>query len=139
MKQRESISKIMQANVHTVHSGQKLSEVYELMGEQHVHHVPVVDGRRLVGLLSSIDLMRFSYGNVYAQDVQTAKLALDLTSIREAMTEDVVTLSERATVKEAVDKLGVGNLHALPVVDAEGGLVGIVTSTDLIRFLGEQY
>jgi CBS domain-containing protein len=138
MKQRESIKKIMITDVATVNPSQKLSEVYELMNEKHVHHVPVVEGERLVGFLSSIDLMRYSYGNVYAQDERTFKQSLDLTSIREAMSEDLMTLSVDDYIKDAVEKLGRGDIHALPVIDGEK-LAGIVTSTDIIKYLSEQY
>jgi CBS domain-containing protein len=138
MKQRESISKIMKTSVHSVHPAQKLSEVYKLMHSERIHHVPVIDGERLIGLLSTADLMRFSYGNIYEQDQHTIEQALDLTSIREAMSEDLLTLPADGFVKDAVEALGRGDIHALPVVDGEK-LVGIVTSTDVIRFLGELY
>ena len=138
MKQRESITKIMNTELATVNPTQKLSEVYELMNDKHVHHVPVVEGERLVGFLSSIDLMRYSYGNVYAQDERTFKQSLDLTSIREAMSEDLMTLSVDDHIKDAVEMLGRGDIHALPVVDGDK-LAGIVTSTDIIKYLSEQY
>ena len=138
MKQRESIRHLMRTELHTVHPAQKLSEVYDLMNEKHVHHVPVVEGERLVGMLSATDLMRFSYGNIYAQDEHTLKQGLDFSSIREAMSEDLVTLSVEDTIKHAVEALSRGDIHALPVVDGEK-LAGLLTSTDVIRFLHEQY
>ena len=128
----------MKTELATVNPSQKLSEVYELMSERRIHHVPVVEGERLVGFLSTIDLMRYSYGNVYAQDERTFKQSLDLTTIREAMSEDLLTLSKDDFVKDAADRLSRGDIHALPVVDGDE-LVGIVTSTDVIKFLSALY
>jgi CBS domain-containing protein len=47
----------------------------------------------------------------------------------------VVTIKREATIREAADKLADGARHSLPVVDEEGRLLGIVTSTDLIEHL----
>lgn len=128
----------MRTDLQTVHPGQKLSEVYDLVKGQGIHHVPVVEGDRLVGILSAADLLRFTYGNTYEQDERTLKQSLELTSIREAMTEDLVTIDADAFVKDAVSALSRGDIHALPVIEGDK-LAGMVTSTDLIRFLGEQY
>lgn len=49
------------------------------------------------------------------------------------------TIRETATVRDAAQALAHGEYHSLPVVDGDGRLVGIVTSTDLIRYLLEQY
>ena len=57
MRHNEPVSHIMSSELLTVHGGQKVSEVYELLTENRIHHVPVVDGKKLVGLISSTDLM----------------------------------------------------------------------------------
>ena len=138
MKQREPIRSIMKTELHTVNTTQKLSEVYDLMQEESIHHVPVVEGERLIGLLSSADILRHTYGNTFAQDEKYVRASLELSSIREAMTEDLLTLNVDSHVKDAVELLSRGDLHALPVVDG-ARLAGMVTSTDVIRHLGDQY
>lgn len=139
MKRNESITHIMSPNPVTVHEGQKLSEVRRALQEHRIHHVPVVSGRRFVGLISSSDLLRVSYGDTYTQDPRTLDALLDTMTIREVMAEDVLTVTKHATIREAAEKLANGSYHCLPVVDDEGNLAGLVTSTDLIKFLLEQY
>lgn len=139
MKRNESISHIMSADPVTVHEGQKLSEVRHLLQEHKIHHIPVVSGRRFIGLISSADLLRVSYGDVYTQDTRTVDALLDTLTIREVMSEDVRTAAATATIRESAEALSSGSYHCLPVVDAAGDLVGVVTSTDLIQFLLAQY
>ncbi len=61
MKRHERITHIMTENPITVHVGQKLSDVHKAMLDGGFHHVPVVSGNKLVGMLSSTDLLRVSY------------------------------------------------------------------------------
>lgn len=139
MKRNESITHIMSPNPVTVHEGQKLSEVRRALQEHKIHHVPVVSGRRFIGLVSSSDLLRVSYGDTYTQDPRTLDALLDTMTIREVMAEDVLTVTTHATIREAAERLANGSYHCLPVIDDHGDLAGLVTSTDLIKFLLEQY
>ncbi|MEZ4449851.1 MAG: CBS domain-containing protein [Nannocystaceae bacterium] len=139
MKRSERITHIMSAEPVTAHEAMKLSDVRKLLADKKIHHVPVVSGRRFIGLLSATDLMRVSYGDVYSQDVRTVDALLDTMSIREVMSEDVVTAPPTATIHEVAELLANGSFHSVPIVDEAGDLVGIVTSTDVIRFLLAQY
>ena len=139
MKRNESVSHIMSTELVTVHLGNKLSEVHTLLRTRKIHHVPVVSGTRFVGLLTASDLMRFSWGDPYSHDPREVDVLLDTQSIRDAMQEDVKTIRPTATIREAAEVLVQGSFHGLPVVDASGDLVGMVTSTDLIRYLLDQY
>lgn len=139
MKRSERITHIMSGDPVTVHEANKLSEVRKLLEERKIHHVPVVSGRRFIGLLSATDLMRVSYGDVYSQDIRTVDALLDTMTIREVMSEDVVVARPTTTIHEAAEMLATGAFHSLPIVDEAGELVGIVTSTDLIRYFLAQY
>lgn len=139
MKRSERITHIMSADPVTAHEGMKLSEVRKLLVDRKIHHVPVVSGRRFIGLVTATDLMRVSYGDMYTQDVRTVDALLDTMTIREVMSEDVVTAPPTATIHEVAELLGNGSFHSVPIVDEAGDLAGIVTSTDIIRFLLAQY
>ena len=139
MKRNESVSHIMSTELVTVHLGNKLSEVHTLLRARKIHHVPVVDGRRFIGLLTASDLLRLSWGDPYALDPREIDVLLDTQEIREVMQEDVKTILPGARIREAAQALADGSFHSLPVVDENGDLVWIVTSTDLIRYLLDQY
>ena len=139
MKHNVPVHEIMAADPVTVHEKQKLSEVHRLIVDRKIHHVPVVSGRRLIGLISATDLLRVSWGDVNKQDPRQVDALLDTLTIRDAMQEDVVTVRRTETVRRAAELLAQGEYHSLPVLDDDEQLVGVVTSTDVIRYLLEQY
>ncbi len=139
MKRNESITHIMSKALVTAHERMKLSEVHHLLQEHKIHHVPVVSGKRFVGMITSNDLLRLSYGDPYRQDPRTTDALLDTQTIRDAMQEDIRTISTGATVREAAEILAAGGFHALPVVDEAGELAGLVTTVDLLRYFVAQY
>ena len=139
MKRNEPIKSIMTTDVTTVNISQKPSEVRRLMADQAIHHVPVVSGKKLVGLLSAADMMRLSF-SAYGVDERAVDAALDHEfTIEGVMNKNIVSLPEKATVRDAAERLRDGAFHSLPIVDNDGNLVGIVTSTDLIKYLFDQY
>ncbi len=139
MKRNEPIKTIMSPDVTTVNVTQKLSEVRRLMSEQEIHHVPVVSGRKLVGIISSTDMVRLSF-SAYGADERAVDAVLDHEfAIDKVMKTELVTLKSSESVRDAARQLRSGQFHSLPVVDDDGTLVGIVTSTDLIRYLYDQY
>ncbi|MFT5681825.1 MAG: CBS domain-containing protein [Myxococcota bacterium] len=138
MKRNEKITKIMTSNLTTAHLQQPLSEVRATMAEGGFHHMLVVNGKKLIGLISSTDLLRVSYQ--YGQDVrQTDAILDDTVDVGSLMSRDLITLSEGNTVRDAVDIFSQGQLHSLPVVDSDGNLVGLATTTDVLRYMKEQY
>jgi len=137
MRRNEPISKIMTKNPHTVHHGQKLSEARALMIEHGVHHVPVVSGKKIVGMLSSTDLLRVSYE--YEQDIAHANAVLDHTrTIEDVMQPNVMTIEHKKPVRRAVEIFAENWFHAMPVVDGDK-IVGIVTTTDIMKYMLDQY
>ena len=138
MKRNDPITKIMSTQLITVHHGEPLSKVRQLIRDQGLHHVPVVSGDQLVGMLSSVDILKLNFGAV-SGDERAVDAALDHGfKIEDIMETELVTLTEHSTIREAAEALISGEFHSLPVVNG-GKLVGLVTSTDLIRYLLEQY
>ncbi len=139
MKKNDSISKIMSTNVISVHQGQKLSEVRHIICDSNVHHVPVVDGKKLVGLISFTDLMKLNIV-ISGADERTIDSIVDQQfTIQDVMTTELTTLANTDTVRQASKILAESNFHSLPVIDAQKQIVGIVTMTDLIKYLNDQY
>ncbi len=120
----ESVSTIMTSKLITLGPGQTLGEAREIFITKRIHHIPIVDGTKLVGLITSWDLFKTGlsaeqYHNKKITDVMTTKLAVlepddKIGSVAEVLMEHL--------------------FHAIPIVDADHNLVGIVTSYDLLRY-----
>lgn len=139
MKRNEQVKTIMSTNVVTVQLGEAPSKVRAVLQEGRFHHLPVLDGKKLVGIVSSVDFMKASL-SVWGSDERTVDALLDSQlKLADLMRAAPRTIRDTATIRDAAQALAHGEYHSLPAVDAEGKLVGIVTSTDLIRYLLEQY
>ncbi len=137
MKNRPKISDIMTADPDWVHTAQPISEVYDMFQQNDYHHVPVLDGRRPVGMISATDILSLAY-DIDSGDDRMLRTFLDIQfNIEDAMSSKLVTVTTDAKVREVADAMSSGSIHSVLVVDGEGNLEGIVTSTDLIRLLGE--
>lgn len=137
MKHREPVSKIMSKQLVTVNVNQTLEEVDQILETRNIRHVPVTSGDELVGMLSKTDLLRVSFVDDYeAGDVTTQ--VYDTLSIAQVMTKNIQFIEPSTTIREAAEILVDKEFHALPVVQ-EGALVGIVTTTDLVKYLLDQY
>lgn len=138
MKKNEPITKVMSSALQTIHDGEPVSKLRVIFENAKIHHIPVVSGNKLIGIVSWNDFMRISFGTFGEQNDRGVDEVLDHTyKIHDVLTSDLVTLPLSATVRDAARILGEGKFHALPILDGEN-LVGIVTSSDLIRYLAEQ-
>lgn len=138
MKQREPISHIMTKQVKTVSLNDSLFDVRDLMLAEGFRHVPVMKGNVLVGILSKTDIMRLSFGSVFEGQDSADNAVYEMLSIDQVMQHNVRTVSSETTIKEVAELFVEVEFHALPVVD-NGTLTGIVTTTDLIKYLIKQY
>ena len=139
MRHNEPVSNIMSSQMLTVHTAQKISEVYKLLTENRIHHVPVVNGKELVGLISSTDMMKLSLDAYGTPDSANTAYFDSQFSIDDVMSTDLVTVKPDEPIRSAAEKLSTGAHHSLPVANADGTLVGIVTTTDLVNYLLAQY
>ena len=116
-----------------------ISAARRLLEEQGVHHLPVTDGDQLVGIITSTDFLRVSFGEFGNQDARGLDAMLDHTyNIADLMNASPTTISSTQTIRDAATVLARSSFHSLPVVNGQT-LVGIVTSSDLIQYLLDQY
>lgn len=136
MRRNEKVAKFMTRAVQTIQVGQKLSDANAAMQRGGFHHLPVVDGERLVGILSTTDLLRVSYA--YGVDERQTNAVLDDTMTIAELMNDPITLRDQASLREAVELLAKGQFHSVPVVDDGDHVVGIFTTTDAMRLLVDE-
>ena len=139
MKKRVPISQIMTKNLVTLTTKDDLVTAEELFKKNNIRHIPVVAGEVIVGMLSYTDLMRVSFADAIDEsEHEVDTMVYNMFTIEQVMVKNVATVPVTATIKEVAQFLSLKEFHALPVVEGEK-LVGIVTTTDLIKYLLEQY
>lgn len=138
MKKRVPISAIMTKNVITADINDSLRHVSTLLKENGIRHLPVVSGTRLVGIISKSDIMRLSFGDVFDGQSDAYETVFDLLKLKQVMVRNPKVIGEEETIQEVAEKFTKVEFHALPVVKG-GEIVGIVSTTDLIKYLLEQY
>ncbi|QAA82682.1 CBS domain-containing protein [Aequorivita sp. H23M31] len=138
MRKGEPISSIMTKNVITLNSKDELETAEHLFKKNKIRHIPVVKGKSIIGMLSYTDLLRISFADAVDDDDETIDTTVyNMFTIEQVMAKNLVSVPSSATVKEVAEILAKKEFHALPVVD-DNKLVGIVTTTDLIKYLIEQ-
>lgn len=139
MKKREPIRNIMTHNPIVLHLNDGLAQAEILFKEHKMRHLPVVKGDQIVGIISMTDLARISFVDGYdPNNFNVDTSVYQLFSLEQIMVRNPYCISPDLTIKEAAEQFLKAEYHALPVVE-DGKLIGIVTTTDLIHYLLEQY
>ena len=140
MKKRTPISAIMTTDVITLNLTDNLEIAESLFKKNNIRHIPVVSGDTIIGMLSYTDLLRISFADSVDEnekDVDT--VVYNMFSIEQVMTKNLTSVNTNTTIKEVAEILAKREFHALPVIDDHNELAGIITTTDLIHFLIEQF
>lgn len=119
---------IMTRDVVCIEADDSLADAHQIMLEWEIRHLPVLDGKRLVGVLSNRDVLAFGSRTEQGLDVPNIPVVA-------AMTHEPLTCratSELAAIGATMIR---HKIDCLPVVDDDGELVGMVTSSDLIEIL----
>ncbi len=139
MKKLVPVTTIMTKNVIKLNITDDLTKAEMLFKKHHIRHIPVVNGNRIVGMLSLTDLLRISFADAVDEDAQDVDVTVyNMFTVEQVMARNLVKVSPETSIREVAEILATKEFHALPVVMDEL-LVGIVTTTDLIKYLLAQY
>ena len=139
MRHKTPISSIMTKNIIAVQRTDDLETAERLFKLHHIRHIPVVSGTVIIGMLSYTDLLRISFADAVGDDeTEVDTVVYNMFSIDQVMTKNVVVVNSNTSIKEVAQILAKNEFHALPVVD-NGELVGIVTTTDLMQYMLDQF
>jgi CBS domain-containing protein len=136
MKKNEPISSIMTREVVTLSLKDTLYSAEKRMKVNHIRHMPVVDGDRLIGLISLSDLQRVSFIDAYSREGTEDTPVYNMLSIKDLMIKNPLTATPKTTILEVSKLLASKEFHSLPVVE-DDKLVGIITTTDLLHYFIE--
>jgi acetoin utilization protein AcuB len=133
------VQEIMSCQVVTVYEEQNLSQVKAALSAHTFRHLPVVDGTKLVGLISERDVLRATVAGVDGGAAARSREShyLEETFVRDVMQTKVVSIRPADSIVLAAQRMLEHRIGALPVVDERDELVGIITQNDLVRQLLE--
>ncbi len=123
-----SIEAIMSTNLITLEPSSTIAEARALMHEHRIHHLPVVKGERLVGLITLTNVLAAT--DSFLRDPKHRIHANEI-GIAEVMVVDVATVDVNASLRHAALFLEKHKIGCLPVMDGDK-LVGIITDTDFV-------
>ena len=108
----------------------------KLMKENHFKRLPVVDDAgRLVGIVSDRDIKEASPSKATTLDMHELYYLLSEIKVADIMTKNVLTVTSTDTVEKAAVIMLRQNVGGLPVVDADGKVVGVITDSDIFKVL----
>lgn len=139
MKNRVPVSEIMTKNLIKLNLNDDLTKAEHLFKKHKIRHIPVVNGNKIIGMLSYTDLLRISFVDAVDDDSEIVDTTIyNMFTIEQVMAKKLVTITAETTIRETAEILSHNEFHALPVCMGDL-LVGIVTTTDLIKYLLKQY
>lgn len=126
----------MQKDLITITKGESIKTAIDLIRERRIRHLPVVEGKELVGILTERDVRPFYPASVSflagrASDIGDLLDRLEKTKVEEIMVKEVTTVKPDNTFEYASHLLHEKKIGALPVVKGKE-LVGIITESDIL-------
>jgi CBS domain-containing protein len=128
----------MTEGVLTVAHNDKLAKALEIIRQNNIRHLPVMNGNAVIGMISRTDLNRLTFGALFENQDGADESVLEMLSITQVMTSKPRTVRSDESIKDVAEIFANEEFHALPVVD-DHELKGIVTTTDVIQYLLDQY
>lgn len=133
---KKTVGEIMAREVVTLKQSDSLKFGKDIMTQKRIRHFPVVEGGKVVGVVSQRDLFQASLASVLKYNEKTEKAFLENLSIKGVINESPITTSPDTSITEAARLMVEKKIGCLPVVDNEK-LVGLVTETDFLKVVAD--
>jgi CBS domain-containing protein len=125
---------VMTENPRTIEATDTIAQAVDALQSLEVRHLPVVNEEGdLVGMLSDRDLGPLMRGSIEGEEAERMVVPLSRTRVADVMTSGVVSVDVDADVGEIVETMLEQRIGAVPVVDGEGAVVGIISYVDVLR------
>jgi len=133
------ISDYMTDEVVTIDPETSLLEAQRLMGVNRIRVLLIVDQEKLVGLVTRTDMMKADPSRFVLPHNQEESLSIMLQSVEKIMTRQLLTVTPEQPLLKAAELMLKNKIHSLPVVGADGGLLGVITESDLFRMVIQNF
>ena len=128
------VSDVMTTNVISVTPDISINEALRLLKENGIRRLPVTDGHgNVMGIVTEKDLKSAAPSKATTLDIWEIHQLLDKIKVEEVMTREVITIKEDTPLEEAARIMAEKKIGALPVLNEDGKLSGIITESDIFR------
>jgi len=132
-------AEVMTENPRTILATDSVASALEALQSLEIRHLPVVDEENnLVGMLSDRDLGAVMKTFTEGEDAQRMILPLSQRRVADLMSGGVVSVDGDTALGEVIDTMLEQHIGAVPVVDGEGTVTGIISYVDILRALGDR-
>ncbi len=132
-----AVKHIMTTDLITADPDETLDAVRHKLTDNHIQHIPVVEGKKILGIISKGDIHRMEHHFTLFQSEKALESNRQIFSTilaSEIMTKSLVMLKDTDSATISVDLFKENLFHALPVVNEKDQLVGMITPLDLLRY-----
>lgn len=127
------VENIMSTDVFTLGRNDKLSIADDVMSQKRIRHLPVLDADgMLCGILTQRDLFRGALLRSLGYGQRAEQKLLDSLTVKDAMRDEVVTISPKSTLSDAATLMLSKKIGCLPVVEGER-LLGMISEADFVK------
>lgn len=132
------VSKYMTSDVITLSPKDEITHAKHIFDNRNIHHIPVTENHRVVGMLSKSDFLSFSQGfSVSEEEKRNEKRRMYDWTVEDIMTKGLAQVETTDSMRTVLEVFKLNRFHALPVVEDEY-LVGIITTFDIIKALADR-
>lgn len=132
MDTNERVGRVMTEAVLSIDLEESAGSVLRLFSGYPIHHLAVLSGQKVVGMLSSADVMKL-HAYLPKNGVPPDEFIDRHLSLDRMMSKPAITVQPHQSVMEAAGLMASHGVHALPVVDGQDRLLGMITTTDIMH------
>lgn len=129
-----AVREIMMGSPVTLKPEDSLDLANDVISLGRIRHIPVVDGGRLVGIVTERDLIGAAATQIFGLKNKSKSALLKSVKIKEVMKKRVITVAPNTPIKEVAHLMADKKIGCVPVV-SDGVVVGLVTTTDILRYV----
>lgn len=126
------VNSYMSKDLITIKADTKILDALDLMKKYNIHRLPVVEGDRMIGLVTEGIISRNTPSTMTSLDMREVTYLLNRTSAFDIMEKNVITINKEALLEEAAVNMRKNTIGVLPVVEGDNKLIGIITEKDIM-------
>jgi len=128
------VREIMMGSPVTLKPEDTLDLANDVISLGRIRHIPVADGGRLVGIITERDLSGAAASQIFGLKQKSKSALLKSVLLKDVMKKRVMTVAPETPIKDVAHLMANKKIGCLPVI-SEGLLVGLVTTTDILRYV----